>query len=232
MKCVFHNDRDAELVCPSCGRPVCRECTAVIGGRTVCRACAYNMQNVPAQKMRPGDDISGFLFFIFLVIPGLRHMYLGFMKRGFQFLTAFFGTITVAAFLGGNLGTVLIPVIFIIWFYSAFDSYQIRKLMLKGEKPEDKPIFDDFGFDDVKNFIVKRKKLTGVIIVILGIYMLLSELARYSHRWEIPDIIGDSINLGLRILVPALLIAGGIYLMTRGGSKRAAKEEQAIDKIQ
>lgn len=49
-------------------------------------------------KYNNRDGISGFLFFIFLAVPGLRHMYLGLMKRGVQFLVSFFGIITLAVF--------------------------------------------------------------------------------------------------------------------------------------
>lgn len=174
MKCVYHKDREAEFTCQSCGRPLCRECAVVVSGKTVCKECGYNMQ-YNYQQPRKSDGVNDFLFFIFLLVPGIRHMYIGFMQRGLQFLITFFGLIAFSTITYGMDG-ILVPLIMIIWFYSAFDSYHYRKLKAGGEKISDKPIFGENGFSGFRDFLIKHRILFGAIIIILGIYMLLRQV--------------------------------------------------------
>jgi hypothetical protein len=62
---------------------------------------------------------SKFLTFIFSMMPGAGHMYLGFMKQGVSIMTLFFAT----AFFGMSLSAEAVLLIFpVIWFYSFFDA--------------------------------------------------------------------------------------------------------------
>lgn len=233
MKCVYHTDREAEYVCSSCGQPVCRECVTVINGKNVCKACGqkntqYNLSQYNHIQYKKGDGINSFFFFIFLLVPGLRHMYLGLMNRGLQLLIAFFGTITIGMFLGNSIGEIVIPVAFIIWFYSAFDSFQYRKLIARGERVEDRPIFEDYSTDQLKNLLGRRKKIVGVSIIILGVYMLLRQFRWYASRFGIPETlirtIFSVIDFGFDSIIPILLIVAGMYLLA-GLRKRETVEE-------
>lgn len=220
MKCVYHNERDAEYVCTTCGQPVCRECATAVNGKNVCKSCAhkatqYNVvpyNNVPYKR---GDGINGFLFFIFLVAPGIRHMYLGLMKRGFEFLVAFFGSIAIAMLLGNNVEDIFIPVFFVIWFYSAFDSYHCRKLIARGEEVEDSPIFKDYNIGSIRSFFEERKQLTGISIMVLGFLLLLRKFRMYTWKFRVPQEILTVIDLAFDSIIPVLLIAGGVYLLSR-----------------
>lgn len=40
MKCAYHPDVDAVGACVNCGRMVCSECRAMLGGKTYCKPCA------------------------------------------------------------------------------------------------------------------------------------------------------------------------------------------------
>jgi len=222
MKCVYHSDKEAEFLCSSCGQPVCRECVTVVGGKNICKACGYknSQYNMPYNQMpyRKGDGISGLLFFIYLLVPGLRHMYLGLMKRGLEFLVAFFGSIGVVMLLG-NVGEILIPAVFIIWFYSAFDSYQCRKIMVRGEKIEDRPIFQGYSLEQVKDYIGQRRSLVGIGVIILGVFMLLKQLRWFMGNYvdsRVVRVMYDVINLGFDSIIPILFIVGGVYLLNRG----------------
>lgn len=42
-KCAYHPNRDAVGSCVSCGRLVCAECKAVLGGKIYCNPCADKM---------------------------------------------------------------------------------------------------------------------------------------------------------------------------------------------
>jgi hypothetical protein len=230
MKCINHNDRETEIVCSVCGKPVCGECGVTVNGRVTCRDCAYNMQQYNAGQHRSPETLrdnglNGFLFFIFLAVPGLRHMYMGLMRRGLHFLTAFFGSITIAALLGGRLGTVLVPVIFIVWFYSAFDSYQMHRLSQKGEKVEDVPLFKDRVSQAIWDYFSSRRYITGVIVILLGVYLLLRQIVSSRHMFYIPDYVIGYINLVFDSMIPLLFIIGGIYLMVKAKKIKPSSEE-------
>lgn len=84
---------------------------------------------------------SRFLTVVLSCIPGVGHLYLGLMIRGFSFLTAFFGWITFVGFLvaasqqEGFL--VLLLVLPILWFYSFFDAIHLRRKIVAGEEVDD-----------------------------------------------------------------------------------------------
>ncbi|KPU43083.1 B-box zinc finger [Oxobacter pfennigii] len=225
MRCAFHNEKDAEFICSSCGQPICRDCLMIVNGKNYCRTCGHNLsalnnthQYGPVPDKR-GDGISGFLFFIFLFAPGLRHMYLGLMKRGIHFLLTFFGAIAVGMLLGSGIGEVIIPVCFIVWFYSAFDSYQCRKLLARGEKVEDAPLFKDYGYEEIKNYFSGRKQLIGIAAIVLGGYLLLKQFVRYGWAFPLPNAVIRAIDFILRNSVPIFMILFGIYLIARTGKK-------------
>lgn len=223
MKCVYHNNNEAEFMCPSCGQPVCRECMTAVNGKNICKTCAQKMMqynNIPQysgpqpMSYKKRSEYSGFLFFIFLAVPGLRHMYMGLMKRGLQFLSSFFGSIMLMIFLE-DLAPIIAPVLMIIWFYSAFDSYQLRKLKDRDEVVKDEPLFADLKFDWIQEFISKRKSAAGIVIIIVGFYMLLRRIVRYNWAYPVPEIVFRIINIMSDSIVPLVLIAGGIYLLSR-----------------
>lgn len=84
---------------------------------------------------------SKFLTIVLACIPGVGHLYLGLMNRGFTFLAAFFGWITFTAFLtmaSGEEGfLVLMLVLPILWFYSFFDALNQRGRIVAGEEVAD-----------------------------------------------------------------------------------------------
>lgn len=43
MKCAYHPDRDAAGACVNCGKLVCDECKAVLGGKIYCASCTDKM---------------------------------------------------------------------------------------------------------------------------------------------------------------------------------------------
>jgi len=40
MKCAYHPEKDAVGACVNCGRMVCSECRAMLGGKIYCKPCA------------------------------------------------------------------------------------------------------------------------------------------------------------------------------------------------
>jgi hypothetical protein len=218
MKCIYHNDRDAEFICSSCGQPVCRDCLTIVNGRNVCKSCANRSQNTNpngdpnsrGNNYKQSDGYSGFLFFIFMAVPGLRHMYLGLMKRGLQFLATFFILVAFASTIN-ILSPLFVPLACIVWFYSAFDSYHCRKMLARGEAIPDNPIFEDYGYNDIKVYLSERKSAVGTIIILLGVYMLFKEVSHYAYNEGMFRIISIASNM----FIPVLLIIGGIYMLSK-----------------
>ena len=81
---------------------------------------------------------SRFLTFLLSCIPGVGHLYLGLMIRGFTFLVAFFGWIMFIIFLSVASNQdgfqVLLLALPILWFYSFFDALHQRRRMAEGEQ--------------------------------------------------------------------------------------------------
>ncbi|MFC2019039.1 hypothetical protein ACFLU4_03680 [Chloroflexota bacterium] len=50
MKCAYHPDRDAVGLCVSCGRFVCSECKAELGGKIYCNSCADKQPSAQAPE--------------------------------------------------------------------------------------------------------------------------------------------------------------------------------------
>lgn len=211
MKCFYHNERENEYICSSCGKPLCSECAININGKPVCRDCnAYIRYN---NNRTNKDSINGFLFFIYLFLPGLRHMYIGLMKRGLQFLSLFFMGFVLAATL--DLPEFFVPLMLIVWFYSAFDSYNYRKIKENGGNISDDPIFNEFGINEITMFFKKSRMVSGIFIIILGFYLLLRQLRDYIWKYNIPQIVFDSLNIAFKSIIPILFIIGGIYLIVK-----------------
>lgn len=116
-----------------------------------------------------------FLTFCFSFVPGAGQMYQGYMKRGLSILILFsafaaiFGTVSIPLFI------IPLPVIYI---YSFFDTFYIRNSFSKEEKIEDNFIWNDFNLDSVKNSlnISNNKKLIGIILVFIGLYIIISNI--------------------------------------------------------
>ena len=68
---------------------------------------------------------SGFLTFLFSLLPGAGHMYLNMMKKGVCIMSLFFALWGVGAFLRLDFLQLLLPV---VWFYAFFDVMNIRHL--------------------------------------------------------------------------------------------------------
>jgi len=176
-------------------------------------------------QFRKKDDVNSFLFFIFLAIPGLRHMYLGAMKRGLHFLIAFFGLIAFGLFFGNDLEGLLLPMAAIVWFYSAFDSYQLRKMVRRGQDITDKPLFEDYGLDELKEFLSGKKYLFGVVAIILGAYLLVRRIRWYFRSGNIIFMVIDFI---FDALIPLAMIVIGVYLLNKVRKDKRAKNAQTM----
>lgn len=163
---------------------------------------------------------SRFLTFIFSMLPGAGHMYIGFMKTGLSLMAIFFFDIFLSSWL--DIGPLLF-VLPLIWFYSFFDC--LNKVNLSEEQlmlVEDKYLF---SFDKLltldKNVIKKRSLVAGILVLILGIYLIvnnvMSIVAPYISN-ELYNTICNLISKIPQMIIGIAIVAVGIKLIL--GKKR------------
>lgn len=178
MVCVNHSGENGVNTCSMCGEWLCESCSVDINGRIVCKTCiSKKIAGEPAavvmETARPARYFSGFLLFLCSAMPGLNYMYLGLIKRGLFFMTAFFAFIFAAAIT--NLGElcVFLPV---LWVTCFFDGFEKKRRLNSGAYVPD-------SVDDILNWL--RKYKTPVIMACVLILALgsLNNMGRYVfHR--------------------------------------------------
>lgn len=158
-----------------------------------------------------------FLTFLFSLIPGAGHMYLGLMKKGVSLMLAFGAVFTLCNFLNIGLINFILPV---IWFYCFFDTLTLSRF-----DPHDRAI-DEANFmeqmnhilkQDWKQFLTTYRTPIGTAALLIGIYAFFSNFVMpYLYRfgnW------GHSFSNLFYNIPTALLSVGlvgvGIYLLTR-----------------
>jgi len=146
---------------------------------------------------------NGFLIFLFSLVPGGGHMYMGYMKRGFQLMAFFFAFFAITVTL--DIAGIGVPLLLLIWFYNFFDTIHIRRALLQGLEPEDAG-FVKISFEELNGYHV------GIGFIIVGILVSLKTLENTLSRILTPEL-----NYLLRQaqgFVPSLLlILGGLYLI-------------------
>ena len=182
-----------------------------------------------------------FLTFLFALIPGGGHMYLGYMKRGVEYMAMFAASAYLASVMMGfsrGIGLEIIGVIFlivlpIIWLYQMFESMhtvsQMKKLEI--EYPEDDGFFIP-GISNVTNLdalkIFKKRsviKAIAITIICLGIYVLFSNISsalngRFYINGDVyyinelyTQIFNMIVNYVPSAVISLILIFGGIKLL-------------------
>lgn len=167
--------------------------------------------------------------FIFSLLPGAGEMYMGFMKMGVSLMTLFFGLVVISTFLRLDA---LLFICIIVWFYSFFNVHNIA-----GMPEEEFCMLEDqylVHFNQLfpENFMTKiNNKVIGLILVIVGIYMLIREIWHMTSHL-LPDeivMILDSFFYNLpRFLVGIGIIILGLF-MIRGKKKQLEQLEYKVE---
>ncbi len=215
MNCKFHKDIQSEYICSVCSSPICEKCMETVNGKRVCNNCIEtNLFERGGHK-----ETSRFWGFIFSLVPGCGQMYMGFMNRGLQLLTVFIGIFVVGILTEG----VVMALGAIIWFYSFFDSLNIRRQINNGEMVNDTPIYP------INTETINPKHIGYILIVLGGVTVLRSMTSltanlinsifgRHISTYWIYDIYRNIIPLGLLIF--------GIILV-----RKAKKIEEPIEEF-
>lgn len=105
---------------------------------------------------------------MFSLVPGLGHMSLGLMQRGITILISFIGWMAIVIFLSAIIHRaemlVFLFVLPVIWIYSMFDVISQLHAKQRGERLEDRAIFED-----METFIGSGKK-SKVLAIALSIF--------------------------------------------------------------
>ncbi|WP_066174756.1 hypothetical protein [Bacillus marinisedimentorum] len=147
----------------------------------------------------------GLTFFLSFV-PGLGHFYLGLMNRGLQIMIAFFSVMFLSDLF--HLFGFLMPV---IWFFGLFDALQQHRLVTTEDGHPDRPFIEwghlherkdllgwgliVFGillildkltiyFFNMPLFIMMRNALVGVLLIVLGWYLIKGRGGSSGHETE------------------------------------------------
>lgn len=158
---------------------------------------------------------SRFLTFVFSMLPGAGHMYMGFMKIGVSFMSVFFFLIFLSSWLDTG------PLLFItplIWFYSFFDCTNRMNL------DEDKfSILEDkylFSLDKLvkldKNVFAERRLAIGMLLLFFGVYLLFNNLMHFLQPLipnEIYNIIYHLVRQAPQVIIGVAIIAFGMRLI-------------------
>lgn len=122
------------------------------------------------------------LFFLFLLIPGAAHMYIGLVKRGLVIMLALVAGAGLAMMADTPAFLLVLPV---LWFYSFFDAWN------KYHLPEEKltKVQDDFLFflnampENVRSDPRFKKvasanvlKVGGIVAIIAGAYLIWDQI--------------------------------------------------------
>jgi hypothetical protein len=163
-----------------------------------------------------------FLTFVFSLLPGAGHMYLGFMKMGLSLMSAFFFIIFLSSWL--NIGPLQF-VLPILWFYSFFDclnkTYSTEEEFLQ---------FQDtylFSLDKMvktdNELFQKPRLLAGTLLLLLGIYLVWNNFLNLLSKY-IPSEIYDTLS-SLTRNSPQIII--GIAIIVVGAKLILGKKKES-----
>ena len=194
-----------------------------------------------------------FLTFLFSTIPGCGHMYLGYLKRGAQFMIMFAASMYLAITLMNNLtfaGILFVLFLPVIWFYQMFDSMFIIMKMKKLEIAEPaQPLEDGFFFPgflnpngtDIFSFVNKRKiiKIIAWSFLGIGLYTLFTNITNaanniildYLGSWDISksqymNVYYTITNNLPPVIISLILIFAGIKLLKGKKPRTSGNNEE------
>ncbi|HHT65152.1 MAG: hypothetical protein ACOX25_09475 [Caldicoprobacterales bacterium] len=167
-----------------------------------------------------------FLTFLFSLIPGAGHMYMGFMKIGLSLMSAFSFIIFLSSWL--NIGPLLL-VLPIIWFFSFFDSINRHS-----SSDEEFAQLDD-GFllsidmllKSSGNIFKKQNIYAGILLIVFGIYLVWNNIM--SRLWGLlPENVYYFVN-GITSILPQLVI--GIMIIFIGVRLISVKKRESGEDV-
>ncbi|MFA5524179.1 MAG: B-box zinc finger protein [Tissierellales bacterium] len=179
---------------------------------------SFNENRVNHYSSSSPKKYSSFWSTVFSFLPGGGHMYIGLMKRGLQFMLIFFGIIALSSFFYS--ADFLVFFAAVVWFYSFFDCYHMRKKLERSENIDEDLIFPvDIKSIDGKHF--------GTGLIVLGGLVLLNEfLDQIVYITNRMNINSENLRVAIRLIrdsvFPVVLIIIGFLILKK--TKKSAEE--------
>lgn len=153
---------------------------------------------------------SKFFTFVFSLIPGAGHMYMGFMRTGLSIMGAFWLIIAVSAIIGLGELMFLLP---LLWFYSFFDSMNKSGAPLEEfAAEEDRWLFPGNAGNSLPGFLQKYRGVCGIILILFGLYILTNNFI-YRLDYALPPYLREVIRLFPQLIIAVLIIMIGVRLI-------------------
>jgi hypothetical protein len=211
MKCRNHKDEEAKFICNKCKMPICEQCATDLRGNKVCINCIDHAVYSEGDRVQRLGFWNKFIFFIFACIPGAAHMQMGLFKRGMQLMLTFIGAIVLISY--ANIESFIPLAIIPTWFFSFFDAYNTRRKMLAGEVVVDTEAYN-------YQFIVKNKKILGIVLVVFGFMGFLNAIDRSFYLFGLHT---DDFYWAIkRAIIPIIFVISGLMLISK--VKKSEKE--------
>lgn len=166
-----------------------------------------------------------FFTFMFSLLPGAGHMFMGFMKMGLSLMSLFFFVIFLSSWL--NIGPLLF-ILPILWFYSFFDC--INKRYASDEEfilLEDNFLFSIDKLVETNSVVFQKRRLfVGLLLLLAGTYILWNNFIHMLSGY-LPDMaynmLINATNLIPQIVLGLIIIVVGVRLII------GKKKESDID---
>lgn len=162
-----------------------------------------------------------FLTFLFSLLPGAGHMYLGLSKKGVLFMSSFFGVIFLSTSLYFSQLGLILP---IIWFYSFFDAlnymnYTVEELRVINVNYTC-PFCSGTTTSKFAKILKGKNKFIGIACIFFGVYFLIDNfIIRNSYTFfgnRIAHIINRIFNSIPAAIIPIIIIYIGVKLVIGG----------------
>lgn len=170
---------------------------------------------------------SGFMTFLFSLIPGAGEMYLGFMKMGVSLMGLFWGIVALSIFF--NTGFLMLINV-IVWFYSFFHAHNLQAMddeeFYALEDHYLIPVDLDREFWNRAN-ITKYRKLLAWVLIVFGAAVIWNGLLDLLY-WILPEDLWEYVR-SVSNYIPQLVLGVGIIavglLLIRGKKQELLEEE-------
>lgn len=162
------------------------------------------MQYEVNKNAKPG------IVFLFSLVPGAGHMYMGLMNRGLQLLVGFMLGCSLLGFTY-NFNFIIGPAMTVLYVFNLFDAYNCRKRIQAGVDVPDETIVKVGGV------------YVGIGLIVLGGLGLLFTLDNLHHM---ADLFYDIVGNAIRLLPSLVLLTIGLVLLSKNRKKARAGQSQ------
>lgn len=123
--------------------------------------------------------------FLFALIPGVSHMYLGMLKKGMFLMSLFLAPIALIFLTRGGMEIVscILPV---VWCYSFFDVFRYKCYNKEERYHMDIAFYESlqiFWEQQAKPMLYRRRKLVGLCCIFLAVYTFIFNIIGYFVNW-------------------------------------------------